>query len=85
MSGHHKKVGLAGGEAGNGSGSGVAGIDALGINAAGSAVIDIVTGHGGVSLSGPGQGDTLSSLSHRERPEQKRSHPQTKGGRTSEE
>jgi hypothetical protein len=84
MSGHHKKVGLPCGETGNGSGGGVAGIDALGIDAAGSAVIDIVTRYGGVSLSGPGQGDTLCSLSDGERAEEERSHSETKSGGTSE-
>jgi hypothetical protein len=84
MSGHHKKVSLAGGETGNRSNGGGTGIDALGIDAAGSAVIDIVTRHRGVSLSGPGQGDTLRSLGNGERSEQERSNPQTKSGRTSE-
>jgi hypothetical protein len=56
MSGHHKKVSLPGGETGNSGSGGGTGIDALGIDAAGSAVIDIVTRHRGVSLSGPGQG-----------------------------
>ena len=84
MSGHHEKVSLAGGEAGNGGGGGVTGIDALGIDAAGGAVIDIVTRHRGVSLSGPGQGDTLRSLGDGERTEQKRSNSQTKSGGTSE-
>ena len=84
MSGHHKKVGLAGGEAGNGGSGGGTGIDALGIDATGSAVIDIVTRHRGVSLSGPGEGDTLRSLGNGERTEQERSHSETKSGGTSE-
>jgi hypothetical protein len=80
MSGHHEKVSLPGGETGNSSNGGGTGINALGIDAAGGAVIDVVASHGGVSVSGPGQGNALSSLSEGERTEQERSHAQTQSG-----
>jgi hypothetical protein len=85
VSGDDEEVGLARGEAGDGGGGGVAGIDALGIDAAGGAVIDIVTDHGGVSLSSPGQGNTLSGLSEGERTQQQRSNTEKESGGTTEE
>ena len=85
VSGDDEEVGLTRGEAGDGGGGGVAGIDALGIDAAGGAVIDIVTDDGGISLSGPGQGNTLSGLSEGERTQQQRSNTEKESGGTAEE
>jgi hypothetical protein len=85
VSGDDEEVGLAGGETGDGGGGGVAGIDALGIDPAGGAVIDIVTDDRGVGLSGPGEGNTLSGLSEGERAQQQRSDTEKESGGTPEE
>jgi hypothetical protein len=82
VGGDHEIVSLTCGEAGDSSGGGIAGIEGLGVSAAGGSVIDVVADDGGVSISVPGQGDALSGLGERQGTSQKRSHAQTEGGAT---
>jgi hypothetical protein len=64
VGGDHEIVSLTCGEAGDSGGGGIAGIEGLGVSAAGGTVIDVIADDGGVSISVPGQGDALSGLGH---------------------
>jgi hypothetical protein len=80
VGGDHEIVSLTCGEAGDSGGGGIAGIEGLGVSAAGGSVIDIVADDGGVSISVPGQGDALSGVGERQGSSQKRSNAQAEGG-----
>ena len=82
MGGDHEIVSLTCDEAGDSGRGGIAGVDGLGVSAAGGPVIDVVADDGGVSISVPGQGDALSGLGERQGSSQKRNNAQAEGGAT---